>query len=52
MLDLFDTPMLPGLQAIEDFVSASQEATLIAAVDATPIAPFRFQRLAWQAAGA
>ena len=43
MLDLFDTPILPGLHAVEDFVSAVEEATLIAAIDATPLAPFRFQ---------
>ncbi len=43
MTDLFDTPLLPGLRAAEDFVTPAQEAELIAAIDATDLSPFRFQ---------
>ncbi|WP_457355065.1 alpha-ketoglutarate-dependent dioxygenase AlkB [Sphingomonas sp. UYP23] len=43
MLDLFDTPILPGLTAVEDFVSELEAAALIAAIDATELEPFRFQ---------
>lgn len=43
MRDLFDTPILPGLTAVEDFVSEGEAATLIAEIDATELEPFRFQ---------
>ncbi|TPG54121.1 alpha-ketoglutarate-dependent dioxygenase AlkB [Sphingomonas glacialis] len=42
-LDLFDTPILPGLHAVEDFVSETEAAALIEAIDATELEPFRFQ---------
>lgn len=41
--DLFDTPVLAGLRAAEDIVSAAEEQALIAAIDAAGLAPFRFQ---------
>lgn len=43
MRDLFDTPILPGLTAVEDFVSEAEAAVLIAEIDAVELAPFRFQ---------
>lgn len=43
MRDLFDTPILPGLSSVEDFVPEAEAAPLIAAIDATDLAPFRFQ---------
>ncbi len=41
--DLFDAPALPGLKATSDFVTATEEQALIAAIDAADLAPFRFQ---------
>jgi alkylated DNA repair dioxygenase AlkB len=41
--DLFGAPVLPGLATAEDLVSAAEEQALIAAIDAAPLAPFRFQ---------
>lgn len=43
MRDLFDTPILPGLAAVEAFVSEAEAAMLIDKIDATSLAPFRFQ---------
>lgn len=43
MIDLFNTPILLGLQAISDFVSTPEETALTTTIDATPLAPFRFQ---------
>ncbi|WP_298691571.1 alpha-ketoglutarate-dependent dioxygenase AlkB [uncultured Sphingomonas sp.] len=43
MLDLFDTPVLPGLSAAPDLVTPAEERALIAAIDATDLTPFRFQ---------
>ncbi len=43
MLDLFDTPLLPGLTATDDLVSEAEERALIAAIDGVALAPFRFQ---------
>ena len=43
MPDLFGAPVLPGLAATDDLVSAGEEQTLIAAIDATGLSPFRFQ---------
>lgn len=43
MLDLFDAPILPGLSTRSDIVTEAEEAGLIAAIDATDLAPFRFQ---------
>jgi alkylated DNA repair dioxygenase AlkB len=42
--DLFGTPLLLGLCAIDAFVDAAQERTLIAAIDGAPLTPFRFQQ--------
>jgi alkylated DNA repair dioxygenase AlkB len=41
--DLFGAPVLPGLATAEDFISTEEERLLIAAIDAAPLAPFRFQ---------
>lgn len=43
MLDLFDTPALPGLSTHRDLVTPEEERSLIAAIDATGPTPFRFQ---------
>jgi alkylated DNA repair dioxygenase AlkB len=43
MLDLFDTPLLPGLASLPDIVTQIEERSLIAAIDATDLTPFRFQ---------
>jgi len=43
MLDLFDTPVLPGLASIDDLVTVDEERALIAAIEATDLSPFRFQ---------
>jgi hypothetical protein len=43
MLDLFITPMLPGLASTEDFITEIEEQALIAAIDAIDLSPFRFQ---------
>lgn len=43
MLDLFDTPLLPGLSSASDLVTEAEEARLVAAIDATALTPFRFQ---------
>ncbi|MBB3473585.1 alkylated DNA repair dioxygenase AlkB [Sphingomonas sp. BK345] len=43
MADLFYTPALPGLASQDDLVSEAEERMLIAAIDATALAPFRFQ---------
>lgn len=42
-LDLFGTPLLPGLSYGEEVLDASEEAALVAAIDACELAPFRFQ---------
>jgi hypothetical protein len=42
MLDLFDTPIIPGISTRSDLVSA-EEGSLIAAIDAVDLSPFRFQ---------
>jgi alkylated DNA repair dioxygenase AlkB len=41
--DLFDTPALPGLAARDGFLSADEEAAIIARIDAEALSPFRFQ---------
>src|SRR3546814_12130148 len=41
--DLFGTPILPGLAQVPDFISAADEAALIARIDAATPTPFRFQ---------
>ncbi|KQS03755.1 2OG-Fe(II) oxygenase [Sphingomonas sp. Leaf357] len=43
MLDLFDTPLLPGLRSMDAFVSRQDAPVLIAAIDDAPLSPFRFQ---------
>jgi hypothetical protein len=43
LADLFGAPVLPGLATAGDFTSADEERALIAAIDAAPLAPFRFQ---------
>jgi alkylated DNA repair dioxygenase AlkB len=42
--DLFAVPLLPGLSQTDDIVSAEEEQALIAAIDATALAPFRFHQ--------
>jgi DNA oxidative demethylase len=49
MLDLFNTPVLPGLASTSDFVTQMEEQALIAAIDAADLSPFRFQ--GWPASG-
>lgn len=44
MLDLFATPVVPGLSMHDAFLSAAEEAALIAHVEETSLSPFRFQR--------
>lgn len=44
MLDLFDTPVLPGITAGPDFVSPAEERALIDAIDGVGLTPFRFQQ--------
>lgn len=43
MTDLFDMPILPGLDYREALVSPGEESALIAGIDSLPLAPFRFQ---------
>lgn len=42
-LDLFDTPVLPGLATRADLIDAGEERLLIERIDATDLEPFRFQ---------
>jgi hypothetical protein len=42
--DLFDVPPVPGLHTQTDFLSPAEEGSLIAAIDAVELAPFRFQQ--------
>ncbi|MBM7407300.1 MULTISPECIES: alpha-ketoglutarate-dependent dioxygenase AlkB [Sphingomonas] len=42
-LDLFGTPLLPGLSYGEEVLDAPEEAALVAAIDACELTPFRFQ---------
>lgn len=42
--DLFAAPLLPGLGQADDIVSPDEEKALIAAIDATALAPFRFHQ--------
>lgn len=44
MLDLFDTPILPGIAARPDLLSAAEERALIEAIDEIGLTPFRFQQ--------
>jgi len=43
MLDLFDTPPLPGLATRAALIDAAEEQALIARIDASELTPFRFQ---------
>lgn len=43
MLDLFGASVLPGLELRDDLVDAAEERMLIARIDASDLAPFRFQ---------
>ncbi|MCI1143558.1 alpha-ketoglutarate-dependent dioxygenase AlkB [Sphingomonas sp. WKB10] len=43
MLDLFDTPLLPGFAQRPSLISVEEERLLIERIDATDLAPFRFQ---------
>nr|WP_047168558.1 alpha-ketoglutarate-dependent dioxygenase AlkB [Sphingomonas sp. Y57] len=43
MADLFGEPTVPGLAYGEEIVTAEEEADLIAAIDGSGLAPFRFQ---------
>jgi alkylated DNA repair protein (DNA oxidative demethylase) len=43
MLDLFDTPLLPGLRTYPDIVDRDEELMLIEQIDATGPTPFKFQ---------
>lgn len=43
MMDLFDTPVLPGLDITGELVTPEEERILIAAIDAADLSPFRFQ---------
>jgi alkylated DNA repair dioxygenase AlkB len=42
--DLFGAPVLPGLASADGFVSETEAATLVAEIDASALAPFRFQQ--------
>jgi DNA oxidative demethylase len=44
MLNLFDTPVVPGLAMRTDVITAGEEAALIARIDDTSLSPFRFQQ--------
>jgi alkylated DNA repair protein (DNA oxidative demethylase) len=41
--DLFDTAIVPGFAQDEDMITAAEEAVLIARIDESGLAPFRFQ---------
>jgi alkylated DNA repair dioxygenase AlkB len=40
--DLFEGPAIPGLDYAAEVLTSDEEAALIAAIDALPLAPFRF----------
>jgi len=42
--DLFQEPILPGLQYCDSIISESEERQLIGHIDSAPLAPFRFQK--------
>lgn len=42
--DLFGGPILPGLEALPDFITPSEEADLIAHLGDAGLSPFRFQQ--------
>jgi len=40
---LFDAPLVPGLVYREEFITAEEEAALVAAIEAIDLSPFKFQ---------
>lgn len=42
LLDLFDTPIIPGLSSTPDFLSKAEERQLIARIEGEGLTPFRF----------
>ena len=40
---LFANPVIPGLELLEDFISAGEEKELVASIESLGLAPFRFQ---------
>lgn len=42
--DLFDAPILPGLDYRDEFLSEAEERALIARIDEAGLSPFRFQQ--------
>jgi len=40
--DLFDEPALPGLAQAEALITPAEEQALVAAIDAAPLAPYRY----------
>ena len=44
MLDLFDTPVLPGIATAAGIVTPAEEAALVSAIDREPLTPFQFQQ--------
>jgi alkylated DNA repair protein (DNA oxidative demethylase) len=42
--DLFETPVVPGLRRLEEFMTKDEERTLIASINETELSPFRFQQ--------
>ena len=42
--DLFDIPILPGLDCRNSFITEAEERALIAHIDEAELSPFRFQR--------
>jgi len=42
-IDLFDTPVIPGLRYGEDLLTPAEEQSLIARIADVQVAPFRFQ---------
>lgn len=43
LVDLFGTPILPGLSYRDAVVSPEEEAALVAQIDKQPLSPFQFQ---------
>jgi alkylated DNA repair protein (DNA oxidative demethylase) len=42
-IDLFDTPLIPGLRYRADLITPAEEQTLIDCIAAVPVSSFRFQ---------
>lgn len=42
--DLFGATLLPGLSAVDDFITEAEEAALVAYIEAAELTPFRFQQ--------